>query len=140
MTSLNSGSLISGYAASFVSQRGNNKESTDARNLIVAKTPQLLLLFFVMRRDSITSMNTQTAKQFTAAEIAVVGRGDWRDCEFVDFVGLEKKFGIRRSTAYNLLKDGVIRGVSLRRRGRTRGKRLFDVQSVREYLKACADA
>lgn len=78
--------------------------------------------------------STEKAKQFTTAEIAAVERGDWRDCEFVDFQGLERKFGIRRSTAYNLVRDGVIRSVSLRRRGRTRGKRLFDVASVRDFL------
>ena len=77
---------------------------------------------------------TEKAKQFTTAEIAAIERGDWRDCEFTDFVGLETKFGIKRSTAYNLMKEGVIRGVSLRRRGRVRGKRLFDVTSVRAFL------
>jgi hypothetical protein len=45
------------------------------------------------------------------------------------------RFGIKRSLAYTLLAEGAIRGVSLRRRGLLRGKRLFDVASVRSYLK-----
>jgi hypothetical protein len=54
--------------------------------------------------------------------------------EFVDCPGLHARFGIKRSLAYALLADGAIRGVSLRRRGQLRGKRLFDVASVRDYL------
>jgi hypothetical protein len=57
------------------------------------------------------------------------------DPEFVDCKGLEAGWGIKRSLAYQLLADGKIRGVSLRRRGRCRGKRLFDVDSVREFLR-----
>jgi hypothetical protein len=58
------------------------------------------------------------------------------DPEFVDCRGLEAGWAIKRSLAYQLLADGKIRGVSLRRRGRLRGKRLFDVASVREFLRA----
>jgi hypothetical protein len=57
------------------------------------------------------------------------------DPEFVDCQGLQAGWGIRRSLAYQLLADGKIRGVSLRRRGRSRGKRLFDVNSVRQFLR-----
>ena len=57
-----------------------------------------------------------------------------QDPEFLDAAGLQARFGIRRSFAYSLLADGAIRGVSLRRRGRLRGKRLFDVSSIREFL------
>jgi len=56
------------------------------------------------------------------------------DAEFVDAVGLQRLFGIKRSLAYSLPGDGAIRGVSLRRRNQTRGKRLFCVDSVRDYL------
>jgi hypothetical protein len=56
--------------------------------------------------------------------------------EFTDTDGLRSMFGIKRSLAYELLGAGLIRGTSLRREGRTRGKRLFDVASVREYLKS----
>ena len=56
--------------------------------------------------------------------------------EFLDCRGLEQRFGIRRSLAYELMKRNSIRGVSLRKRGALRGKRLFDVASVRRYLHA----
>lgn len=57
------------------------------------------------------------------------------DAEFVDAPGLQARFGIKRSLAYTLLAEGAIRGVSLRRRGQLRGKRLFDVASVRQFLR-----
>lgn len=62
------------------------------------------------------------------------------DAEFVDAPGLHSRFGIKRSLAYALLSEGAIRGVSLRRRGRQRGKRLFDVASVRAYLASQMEA
>jgi DnaB-like helicase N terminal domain len=55
--------------------------------------------------------------------------------EFVDCKGLEAGWGMKRSLAYALLADGKIRGVSLRRRNQVRGKRLFVVDSVREFLR-----
>lgn len=54
--------------------------------------------------------------------------------EFVDFGGLYRMFGIRRSHAYVLADRGHIKSVSLRRPGSVKGRRLFHVQSVREYL------
>ena len=57
------------------------------------------------------------------------------DPEFVDCKGLEAGWGIKRSLAYQLLADGKIRGVSLRRRNQIRGKRLFSVDSVRAFLR-----
>jgi Helix-turn-helix domain len=56
------------------------------------------------------------------------------DAEFCDLHGLEARYGIRRSTAYNLIADGSIRSVCLRRRGQIKGKRLVDCASVREFL------
>ena len=54
--------------------------------------------------------------------------------EFVDCKGLEQRFGIRRSLAYELIKRNAIKSVSLRRRGAIKGKRLFCVNSVRMLL------
>jgi hypothetical protein len=70
----------------------------------------------------------------TAPSSEAATRASWPDPEFVDCKGLEAGWGIKRSLAYSLLADGLIRGVSLRRRGQLRGKRLFDVASVRTYL------
>ena len=66
--------------------------------------------------------------------VAPVAASPTNDAEFVDAPGLQARFGIKRSLAYTLLAEGAIRGVSLRRRGLLRGKRLFDVASVRSYL------
>jgi len=71
-------------------------------------------------------MNTdETTRTITESQI---------EPEFVDLAGLRRGFGIKRSLAYALLADGLIKGVALRRRGRIRGKRLFSVDSVRVYL------
>lgn len=59
--------------------------------------------------------------------------------EFVDVRGLRRMFGIGRSLAYELIDRGEIRSVSLRATGKLRGKRLFDVASVRDYLLAHED-
>jgi hypothetical protein len=66
--------------------------------------------------------------------VAPVAASPANDAEFVDALGLHSQFGIKRSLAYTLLGEDAIKGVSLRRRGKTRGKRLFDVASVRAYL------
>jgi len=56
--------------------------------------------------------------------------------EFTDFHGLLELFGIRRSTAYHLVDEGAIKSLSLKGDGEKRGKRLFDVASVREFLRS----
>ena len=71
--------------------------------------------------------------RITIAPLAASAAND--DAEFVDCPGLQARFGIKRSLAYALLSEGAIKGVSLRRRGRIRGKRLFDVASVRDFLR-----
>ena len=68
--------------------------------------------------------------------IAPVAVSCGADPEFVDCAGLRERFGIKRSLAYLLVEDGAIKSVSLRRRGALKGKRLFDVSSVREFLKS----
>lgn len=60
------------------------------------------------------------------------------DAEFCNSFGAFARFGLRRSLLYDLHAHGYIRGVSLRRRGAQRGKRLwtlirFDVISHRKW-------
>ena len=55
--------------------------------------------------------------------------------EFGRVADLTRNFGIRRGTAYNLLADGKIKGVLLRSRGTKSGIRLFDMASVRAYIR-----
>jgi hypothetical protein len=59
-----------------------------------------------------------------------------QDPEFLDAKGVEGRFSIRRSLLYELHNGGHIKSVSLRRRGQSRGKRLFSVHSIREFLRA----
>jgi hypothetical protein len=56
------------------------------------------------------------------------------DPEFLDAIGVEKHFGIRRSLLFRLLAEKQIRGVSIRQKGRLRGKRLFVYASIRKFL------
>jgi hypothetical protein len=90
------------------------------------------------------SLDTKKTGEHPAITVPLIG-GATRppqhiDPEFVDCQGLQAGWGIRRSLAYQLLADGKIRGVSLRRRGRSRGKRLFDVASVRQFLREQMEA
>ena len=58
-----------------------------------------------------------------------------QDPEFLDARGVEGRFSIRRSLLYELHNGGHIKSVSLRRRGQSRGKRLFSVDSIRAFLR-----
>jgi hypothetical protein len=80
-----------------------------------------------MKNSNSTGGNARTS-------VAPVTASPVNDAEFVDAPGLQSLFSIKRSLAYSLLADGLIKGVSLRRRGQLRGKRLFEVASVRAYL------
>ena len=57
-----------------------------------------------------------------------------QDPEFLDARGVEGRFSIRRSLLYELHNGGHVKSVSLRRRGQSRGKRLFSVDSIRRFL------
>ena len=59
--------------------------------------------------------------------------------EFVDSKGLRTLFGISRSHGYFLADSGAVKTVCLRKPGALRGKRLWECQSVREYLRANID-
>ncbi len=61
---------------------------------------------------------------------------DTAPAEFGRFDDLDSKFGIRRSKAYQLLADGKIRSVCLKRNGARTGVRLIDLGSVRQYLQS----
>jgi hypothetical protein len=61
------------------------------------------------------------------------------DAEFCDSPGAFQRFNLRRSHLYQLEKDGLIKGVSLRRRGAARGRRLWSIDSIRAYLNSQMD-
>ena len=54
--------------------------------------------------------------------------------ETTDYLGVQELFGIRRALAYHLYETGAIKSFSLKQPGEKRGKRLFDVASIREFL------
>ena len=56
------------------------------------------------------------------------------DAEFCDSPHAFTRFNLRRSHLYQLEKEGLIKGVSLRKRGSARGKRLWSIDSIRKYL------
>jgi hypothetical protein len=56
------------------------------------------------------------------------------DVEFGRFTDLERKFGIKRSTAYALIQQGKIKSRYVRLKGSRAGVQLIDFQSVRELL------
>ena len=88
----------------------------------------------------LTSTIIQGGHPQTAPLSEAAVRASRLDPEFVDCKGLEAGWGIKRSLAYQLLADGKIQGVSLRRRNQVRGKRLFSVDSVRSFLRQQMEA
>ena len=58
--------------------------------------------------------------------------------EWTDFHGVLELFGLRRGLAYHLHDIGAIKSISLKDEGEKRGKRLFNVPSIRAYLEAQA--
>ena len=54
--------------------------------------------------------------------------------EFVDLTGLKSGWSIGRSLAYQLIEEGLLDSVNLRRDGCRRGKRLISVASIRKFF------
>jgi hypothetical protein len=55
--------------------------------------------------------------------------------EFGRLADVQRQYGLKRGTAYNLLLDGKIKGVLLRVRGKKSGVRLIDMASVRDFIR-----
>jgi hypothetical protein len=79
--------------------------------------------------------NTPTTKRAqltsTAQNQAVKNQPEWADEKFIS-----RQFGLGHTSLYNLRLAGKIRTSSTRAEGMIRGKRLFHVQSVRDFLEA----
>jgi len=54
--------------------------------------------------------------------------------EFGRAADVQRYFGIKRGTLYNLLQDGRVKGILLRVRGQKSGVRLFHMESVRNLI------
>ena len=57
------------------------------------------------------------------------------DSEYCGYRDVRALFGISRSHLYRLNQAGLVRSVSLCRPGRKRGRRLFEVASIRELMR-----
>jgi hypothetical protein len=66
--------------------------------------------------------------------IAPLAASAANDTEFCDSPGAFYRFGLKRSMLYELSARGLIKGVSLRKRGAAKGKRLWSCDSIRNYL------
>ena len=56
------------------------------------------------------------------------------DPEFIEIPAMKPMFAIGRTATFELIKSRRIRSVNLRREGKTKGRRLIEVASVRQYL------
>lgn len=65
-----------------------------------------------------------TAEPVVSAIIPEFGR--WRD--------VQQLFGIKRGTLYNLIAEGKVKSVILRRKGNVHGCRLFYLPGISQYL------
>ena len=54
--------------------------------------------------------------------------------EFCGYKRIQEIFDLSRTHLHRLDKWGVIKSVSLRERGKLRGRRLYDIQSIRDYI------
>ena len=76
------------------------------------------------------------AKGKTAAKHAPpLDRPEWGDCR-----AIHSRFGIGKSTLYRLEAEGKIRACSLRERGKKRGKKLWSMDSVAQFIERMANA
>jgi hypothetical protein len=54
--------------------------------------------------------------------------------EFGRWQDVQRLFGIKRGTLYNLLGEGKVKSVSMRRKGNKHGCRLFYLPGISQYL------
>ena len=80
------------------------------------------------------SIDYTNAEGGTAHTTAPVAASPASDAEFCDSPGAFYRFGLRRSMLYELDARGLIKSCSLRKRGATKGKRLWNCDSIRTYL------
>lgn len=69
----------------------------------------------------------------TMATTLETNRPEWASAKTIN-----QMFGLSRSTLYRLEADGKIRTSSLRERGKLKGKKLFNCDSVAAYIEKMA--
>ena len=76
-------------------------------------------------------MNATTT---TTEEIKVASINNTPFPEFGRWRDVQRLFGIKRGTLYNLINEGKVKSVVLRRKGNVHGCRLFHLASISAYL------
>ena len=74
-----------------------------------------------------------TTQPVTLGAVQVIGP------EFVGYTEARALFGLSRTHLYNLGRAGLVKTVSLRAKGTTRGRRLYSVDSIRALLNAAME-
>ena len=85
------------------------------------------------KSDPNSSENSPEKRCYTAMPIQA---GDFSGIpqEFGRTHDVERLFGIKKGSLYNLLDQGKIRGSNLRLTGQFKGIRLWDMASIRDYI------
>ncbi len=89
-------------------------------------------------RTGLTSDNCFSESPLTRAgalEHASMDTEQIEQIEYGRFDDLQRRFGIRRSKAYELIDAGKIKSVAVRKKGSRAGIRLINFNSVREFLR-----
>ena len=55
--------------------------------------------------------------------------------EYGDARDVQRVFGIKETLLYHKWREGAVKAILVKGTGRSRGKRLFDFQSIRKLLK-----
>jgi hypothetical protein len=76
------------------------------------------------------SINTKTSEPIQSGNFAAT------TAEFGRTEDVEKIYGLKRGTLYNLFSQRKIRGSLLRIKGQLSGVRLWDMGSIRQYIEA----
>jgi hypothetical protein len=73
-------------------------------------------------------------KNPTPYTIASIQAAKSVDPEFIEVPTMKPMFAIGKTRSFELIRNGHIRSVNLRKEGNVKGRRLIEVASVRRYL------
>jgi hypothetical protein len=83
--------------------------------------------------------NEHPSMQVPPLEAGTINRNNQpHDAEWARVPDVIKRFGIKRTRLYELLAEGQVKSVSLRRRGCVKGIRIVSCDSVRSLLETLA--
>lgn len=85
------------------------------------------------KADSVVSVEPFDCRSWTA-HAPSTGSQEAPLPEFGRAADVQRLFGIKRGTLYNLIAEGKVKSVSMRRKGNVHGCRLIFLPSVRAYL------